>query len=167
MKHDEEIEMLIWDFIDGNCNETEQLRIGALIASDSEWKQKFEELSAMHQNISPELEQPSMRFTKNVMDTIAKTQIAPATKKYINQYVVRGIAAFFIISIGSILAYALFTTNWNSAPSSSLSRLNLSQLHLNGIFNNNVIYMFILVNIVLGLLLIDSVFRKRRMQEQK
>lgn len=165
MKHDEEIEMQIWDLIDGNCDETTRLRISALITSDSEWKQKFEELSAMHQNIQPELEHPSMRFTKNVMDTIVQTKIAPATKKYINPYIVRGIAAFFIISIIFILGYALFTTNWNGTKASSFSIFNTSQLKLHNLFNSNVIYTFVLVNIVLGLLLIDSVFRKRKMLE--
>ncbi len=163
MKHDEEIEMLLWDYIDGNCNEAEQKRIADLIAGDTEWKQKFEELSALHQNIHPELEQASMRFTKNVMEAVAKTQIAPATKKYINPYIVRGIAALFIVLIIAVLVYALFTVNWNTAASASSAGFDTSKLHLHNLFNSNAVYTFILINIMLGLLFMDSIFRRKKL----
>lgn len=163
MKHDEEIEMLLWNFIDGNCNEAEHRRIADLITGDTEWKRKFEELSALHQNIHPELEQPSMRFTKNVMEAVAKTQVAPATKKYINPYIVRGIAVLFIIPILAVLVYALFTTNWNTVTSVSLIGFDTSKLHLHNLFNSNVVYTFILINIMLGLLFMDGILRRKRL----
>ncbi len=165
MKQDEEIEMLLWDFIDGRCDATEQMRIQSLIASDSVWKLKYDELQSLHQNIQPGLEQPSMRFTKNVMEAIAHTQIAPATKKYINPYIVRGIAAFFIISIASVLLYALSITDVSTASTPSIIPFNTSKFHFAALFNSNTTYAIILVNIVLGLVLIDSMLRRRRIQE--
>jgi hypothetical protein len=163
MQHNEEIEMLLWDFIDGNCNEAESMRIKSLIADNREWKQKFEELISLHQSISPDLEQPSLRFTKNVMDAVAQTHIAPSAKKYINIYIIRSIAAFFIITIVCFLVYTLSISNWNSNSSDSVSQLNTAQLHMGRIFSSNIMYAFILINIVLGLLLADTFLRKRKL----
>ena len=74
-------------------------RISALIANDMTWAQKYAELTAFHQSISSglEMEQPSLRFSKNVMETIETVQFAPSVRRLINVRIVRGIAAFFIL----------------------------------------------------------------------
>src|ERR1700728_4810420 len=101
MEQNEEIEMQIWEFIDNACSQADQERISMLIVQDISWREKFNELNAFHSGTSQslELEHPSMRFTKNVMDAVAVAHIAPATKKYVNISIIRGIAAFFILTI--------------------------------------------------------------------
>ncbi len=61
-----------------------------------------------------ELEMPSLRFTKNVMEEIAQYQVAPATKNYINKNVIRGIFAFFLIMISGLLIYFIGQIHWSS-----------------------------------------------------
>ena len=73
-----------------------------------EWKNKYHELLDVHQLMKTSgLEQPSMRFTKNVLEEIAKLHIAPATKNYINNKIIWGIGAFFITLIAGFIVYGL------------------------------------------------------------
>src|SRR5512138_3295643 len=91
------IEKQLWDYIDGLSSNEERSSIEKLLQSNLEWKNKYHELLEVQEMLkSSELEQPSMRFTKNVMEEIAKLHIAPATKNYINKKIIWGIAAFFI-----------------------------------------------------------------------
>lgn len=68
--------------------------------------------AALHQDL--DLEQPSLRFTKNVMEEITRYHIAPAAKTYINRKIIYGIAAFFFtIIIGSVI-YAIGQVDWSA-----------------------------------------------------
>src|SRR5574338_166173 len=83
------IEDRLWEYIDGTLSSSERTRIGELIASQVEWKSKYQELLAVHELLhSTELSEPSMRFTKNVMEEIGRLQIAPATRTYINKRII-------------------------------------------------------------------------------
>src|ERR1700712_3520498 len=97
---DQEMEKLIWDYIDGHLNPAEREKITRHLADDPDWQIKYNELKSIHVLLQKEeLEMPSLRFTKNVMEEIAQYHVAPATKNYINKNVIRGITAFFLIMI--------------------------------------------------------------------
>ena len=86
------IEERLWEFIDGHSSLEEKTVIERLLQTDVEWKAKYSELLEVNEMLqSSELEAPSMRFTKNVMEEIAKMHIAPATKSYINKRIIWGI----------------------------------------------------------------------------
>ncbi|MCW3124055.1 MAG: hypothetical protein JWQ38_3547 [Flavipsychrobacter sp.] len=160
----EEIEIQLWEYIDGTCSEADKARISGLIASNSTWSAHFKQLSAIHASIAGnmEQEQPSMRFTKNVMDTIAATHIAPATSKYINKGIIKGIAAFFIVTLTTILGYALATANYKTTSSPVLSAVTNTLSDAGSLFNGPVFNIIIGVNVVLLLLLLDTVLRKQK-----
>jgi hypothetical protein len=108
------MDILLWEFIDGSCNESEKTAIEKLIAENIEWKAKYHELLEVHQLIgATDLDAPSMRFTKNVMEEIAKNHIAPATNQYINNKIIWGIAAFFITVIVSFVIYGFSQVDWS------------------------------------------------------
>ena len=155
----EEIELQLWEYIDGRCDEAAASRFARLIAEDIVWKEKYNELMAINAGIadSLELEQPSMRFTKNVMEAVAHTHMAPATKKYINPYIIRGIAAVFIIMLVTFLGIALAEANWHTNSSGIFAKLSDYKIEYGRYIN-----IFIAVNIVLGLVLADKVFRRNR-----
>ena len=72
------------------------------------------ELLHTHQLLnSSELEAPSMRFTKNVMEEISRYHVAPATKSYINKNIIRGIGAFFLTMIAGLFVYVLAQFKWS------------------------------------------------------
>ena len=91
------IEERLWNFIDGTISAGEKTAIEKLLQSDAEWKTKYSELLQVNDLLkSSQLEAPSMRFGKNVMEEISKLHIAPAAKNYINKKIIWGIAFFFI-----------------------------------------------------------------------
>ena len=100
------MEERLWSFIDGSASQEERSVIAKLVESRAEWKAKYQELLDVHALLqSSELDAPSLRFTKNVMDEIARQHIAPATRRYINNNIIRGLAIFFVSMIVGFLAY--------------------------------------------------------------
>jgi len=87
-----EIEERLWNYIDGTSAAGERTAIEQLLQSNAEWKAKYHELLEVNELLrSSELEAPSMRFTKNVMEEISRLHIAPATKTYINNRIIWGL----------------------------------------------------------------------------
>ena len=135
-----------------------------LIAENVVWKQRYHELLDLHQSINLiELEQPSLRFTKNVMEEIARYQIAPATKKYINNKIIWGIALFFGTLIIGFLIYGISQINWAAGTDSqSTIGIDFTQVDYSRVFNNNFVNIFMMLNIVLGLMLLDRYLNNRK-----
>jgi hypothetical protein len=162
---DQEMDRLIWNFIDGQCTTEEEELVASLLSVDSLWKNRYAELLATHEMLKKdELEMPSLRFTKSVMEGIVNFQIAPATKTYINKKIIHVIAAFFLVMIFGFFIYFIGQIHWTNQPSDSLiptytrdaSRLNWSKL-----LNNSYLNIFICINIILGLIVIDKFMRKK------
>ena len=67
----------LWNYIDVTATATEKTLIEKLIESNAEWKEKYTELLEVNQLLqASELEAPSMRFSKNIMEEISKLHIA-------------------------------------------------------------------------------------------
>jgi hypothetical protein len=160
------IEERLWDYIDGTCSEQEKTFIEQLIATNLEWKAKYSELLEVHQVMADiDLEQPSMRFTQNVMEEIGKLHIAPAAQSYINKKVIRGIFAFFLLTIVGFLVYGFGQMDWRSSNGDSSSfSIDFSKVDLSVFFNNTYANAFMMVNVVLGLVLLDMYLGKKKKQ---
>ena len=174
MEANEYIEIKIWEYIDNSCTLAEREQTKLLLATNTEWKRKYDEISAFNLHIATNLEteQPSLRFSKNVMEEVATTQIATATNKYIKLGVIKGIAAFFIIMISSLFIYSIATTNWNSIHSSIsikniAEKINLSQFKKPAFSSGGIINIVIGFNVVLALIILDKVLRKNVRAEQE
>ncbi len=155
MNH-EETELQIWEYIDGTCTAVERERISVLISTDAAWKQTYEVLAALHAAMATEPEQPSLRFTKNVMESLAGIKIAHTAGSYINKYIVRSIAALFIIVITGTLVYAFANTKWQNSESHRFS------LNVSDVFSSAWFSIFFIVNIILALALLDSALRRKQ-----
>lgn len=167
MNKEHSIEERLWEFIDGISSAEEKTVIEKLLQTDAEWKAKYSELLQINEMLSSsELEEPSMRFTKNVMEGIAKLHIAPATKSYINKKIIWGIGVFFVTMLVAILVYGFSQMDWNAGESSSFAE-KLSKFDISKFFNNTWVNTFMMVNVVLGLVLLDSYFNNRRKQFRK
>src|SRR3954451_12826938 len=117
-----DIELRLWNYIENVCDAEERKVIEGLLQNNEEWKKKYQELQQINQLMleSIELEEPSMRFAKNVMEKIAQSHIAPATKTYVNKKIINGIAAFFIIVIGGLLIYGFSQINLSATGNNTL-----------------------------------------------
>ena len=167
MNEQQNLEKQLWDYIDGLSSHEERASIEKLLQSNIEWKNKYHELLEVQQLLqSSDLEQPSMRFTKNVMKEIVKFQIAPATKNYINNRIIWGIGAFFITLIVGFLVYGFAQMDWNFQDDSK-PLVDLSKFNYGRFFNNNFVNVFMMVNVVLGLVLLDRVLANKRKKFQR
>lgn len=157
MQSAEEIEMQLWEYIDNVCDDSTRLRITQLIATDNTWKQKYTELTAFNSNLQQlEPEHTSMRFSKNVMEAIAGAHVAQPTKNYINKWVVRSIAAVFILLIGFALVYTLQNLQWSNESTTK-------KVDYSSIFNSNFVLYVVLANVLVGMVLIEKLlFRKKK-----
>ena len=164
-----EMEARLWEYIDGLSSAEEKGVIEQLIADNAAWRAKYGELMEVHSLIDlTELEQPSMRFTKNVMEEIAKYNIAPATKSYINNKIIWGIGLFFITLIVGLVVYGIAQVDWSvGSNTKSPIGLDFTQVDYSPIFSNTFVNIFMMANVILGLMLLDRVLSKKKEALQK
>jgi hypothetical protein len=163
MNTNQQMEERLWNYIDGVSGEEEKSMIERLLASDAAFRSKYQELLGLHQLLGKvELEEPSMRFTLNVMEEVAKYGVAKATGKYINKRIIWGIAAFFFIMIGAMLVYGFSLVNWNATPGTSILPIDIKKWEPSRIVTNTYVNIFMMVNIVLFLYLLDRYLSKKR-----
>jgi len=158
----------LWEYIDGLSSEKEISSIEKLLETNRQWKEKYNELLEVHQLMqSSMLEEPSLRFTKNVMEEIAKYQIAPATKTYINNKIIWGIGIFFIAMVLGFLVYGFGQIDW-SANSETKLPVDISKVDFSKFFNNTYVNVFMMINVVLGLMLLDRFLetKKKKIREE-
>lgn len=166
METPNEMEERLWNFIDGRASAEEQSLIRELIGRDAAWERLYRELLEVNQLLhAQELEMPSMRFTKNVMEEIARFQVAPATKTYINKNIIRGLTAFFLLMIGGILVYFLGQVHWVSNPTDTIIpkyNIDAGRINWGKALNSTAVNIFILVNVVLGFILLDKFLQSKK-----
>lgn len=164
-----EMEIRLWEYIDGFSSDAEKPLIEKLIAENAEWKAKYHELLEVHRSLDlVELEEPSLRFTKNVMEEIAKYHIAPATKTYINKNIIWGIGFFFVATILSFLVYGISQVNWTAATDSkSALGIDFTRVDYTSMFNNTFVNVFMMLNVVLGLMLFDRYLNNKKKDYMK
>jgi hypothetical protein len=168
MNTQHDAEERLWDYIDGRCNATEKKSIEKMLESNLQWKEKYGELLEVNRLLhSSGLQEPSMRFTKNVMEEIAKYQVAPATKTYINKYIIRGIGIFFATLIIGFLVYGFSQVDWSASNGATSQYIDLSKVDFSKFFNNTFINVFMMLNAVLGLMLLDRYLASKRKKLRK
>jgi hypothetical protein len=163
---DQEMEKLIWEFIDDHCGPDERAVVMRHIAEDLAWRNRYIELMRIHEMLhKEELDMPSLRFTKNIMEEIARYKVAPATKNYIDKNVIRGVAAFFLVMIAGLFIYFVGQIHWSNQATSNLIptyNLEANKINWGKLINNTYVNIFIGINAILGLILIDKYMRGRR-----
>jgi hypothetical protein len=164
MNTQQQMEERLWNYIDGACASEEKSAIEKLLDSNMEWQSKYRELLDVHQLLhSTELDEPSMRFSRNVMEEIAKLHIAPATKSYINKKIIYGIGAFFITMIVGFLVYGFWQIDWKaSGDTKNPIPVDFAKVDFSVLFNNTYVNMFMMLNVVLGLMFLDRYLANKK-----
>ncbi|HET6256900.1 MAG TPA: hypothetical protein VFE32_22705 [Puia sp.] len=170
MNEEVNIEDRLWDYIDGLNSPAEKTAVEALIAANAEWQRKYKELLNVHQLMSSsELDEPSMRFTRNVMEEIARYQVAPATKTYINKNIIRGIGAFFLSLITGLLVFCLTQVKWSSAGNLSKKGpsfdIGFDKIDYGKLFGSLPVTLFMFITVILGLVLLDMYLQQKKRQQ--
>lgn len=164
MNTQQNIEERLWSYIDGVSGVDEKSAIEELLQSNLEWQRKYRELLDIHELLqSSELEEPSMRFTRNVMEEIARYQIAPATKTYLNKRIIYGIGTFLVTMIIGFLIYGFGQTDWSAGGNTNVNMpVDLGKVDFTKFFNNTYVNIFMMINVVLGLGLLDRYLSKKK-----
>lgn len=157
------IEQRIWDYLDGTCNPQERKAIEHLIETDPLYAQSFRELKLLNEDLSAgvELDEPSMSFTRNVMEKIALEPVPGSIKSLIDKRIIYGIAAFFVVTIAALLVVLLSQVDWAQPVKSSIPQYKVPEVDFSQYFNSTFLKTFFFADIVLGLYMLDSVLRKR------
>ena len=163
----QQIEEQLWNYIDGTANQQEISFVEHMIVIDEVWRHQYNQLLELNQLLvkDMELEEPPMRFSKNVMDQIEGLQPARPTIQYVNKNIIRGIAAIFIFTILAFLVYGFTKMQWTTsgAPfsfdfkSDYADKFNFTK-QMSGTWINIIL----MVNVFLALLLLDGSLRRKR-----
>ena len=153
----------IWDYIDGNSSPEKALSVQAKIASDPAYGSLYEELLAINYQMNGlQLEEPSMSFSRNVMEQV-KLEIAPVSlKTKVDTRIIYGIAAFFICFILSILGYILSNSTFNFTDIKFNMGFQMEHIDFGKYVTPASIKIFLFVDLLLALAFIDSYLRRRR-----
>jgi hypothetical protein len=161
------MEERLWEFIDGNNSVEERSAVEELLETNQQWREKYHELLELDKVMkTSSLDEPSMRFTKNVMEEIAKYHIAPATKTYINNKIVFGLGLFFITILLGFLIYGFGQIEWTAGGDNKLP-FDISKIDISRFFKNTYMNVFMMVNVILGLMLLDRYLASKRKKIQK
>ncbi|RZK90303.1 MAG: hypothetical protein EOO98_08630 [Pedobacter sp.] len=153
------IEQQLWDYIDGNLDADEAQTIEEKINTNAEIKLQYEELLSLNIAFGKiELDEPSMSFTRNVMESVSIAPAPIALKTKVNTRIIYGIGGFFIFSLMALFGYALFNLDFKTTD---------FDLKLNADFNwekyisPTVLYSFLFADLVIGLIFMDYLLRKK------
>jgi len=153
------IEEKLWDYIDGSCTAEDRQAIGLLIEQDEVYRRKYNELVKLnHEFAAIELDEPPMAFTYNVMETIRTEHAQIPLKAAINKRIIKGIAAFFVITITAILLITLASINWHTG---SAAPIKFTMPDISHYFTGRYMQAFLFFDVVLGLYLFDAYLRKK------
>ena len=153
------IEEDLWNYIDGNCTSDEKLEIEIKIKANLQYSVTYKALLLVHKELNNlAFEEPSMSFTRNVMDQV-KLELKPvALKTKVDNRIIYSIAAFFILTFAAIFGYVISTIDLSF--NFKLPQFNLD-LYEHKIINPTSIKVFLMIDLVLALLYMDSFLRKR------
>lgn len=153
------IEERLWNYIDGNCSVAENAEIEAKIAGDLQYCSIYKELLAVQSQLNLlDFEEPSMSFSRNVMDKVNLELKPVALKTKVDQRIIYGIGGFFLLAIVAILGYAIAMADFSL--NFKLPQINFS-LYEGKLINSTSIKIFVMLDVVLALLYVDSFLRKR------
>jgi len=153
------IEQQLWDYIDGNLDANQSKAIEQKINSDTEIKNQYEELLRLNLAFGNlELDEPSMSFTRNVMESVALEPAPVALKTKVNTSIVYGIGGFFMLTLLALLGFVLYKTDFKS---SDFNWQPDADFKLDKYITPTILYTFLFADLVLGLVFIDYLFRKK------
>lgn len=153
------IEEQLWNYIDGNCDANEKAAIEAKLMVDLHYQKVYQELLLVHQELNAiDLDEPSLSFTRNVMDQV-KLEPRPVTlKTKVDTRIIYSIGAFFVLSILGLFGYAISVSHIDFTF--QMPKIDFAQ-DTAKLFNPTFLNIFVLVDVGLALVYLDRYLRRR------
>jgi hypothetical protein len=154
------IEEQIWDYIDSSGTAGHRLEIERKIATDETYRSVYTELSAIHQQIGEiSLDEPSMSFSRNVMEMVNLEMPPVSLKTKVDNRIIYSIAAFFILAMAVILVYVVSNIQL-TMPKMTLT-ISMDQ-YLGQYVSPVFIKSFLFIDTIIGFLYLDRLLRRKR-----
>ena len=163
------MEELLWKYIDGNCTADEQRTVRGLIASNGPdtWRIKYQELLNLNKAFDEiGLDEPPVAFTYNVIEAIRAEQAQKPLKAGINKKIIMGIALFFIITISGLIVFTLANIHLQAFDISFNVPPGLTLPDLKNHFTKPVMEGLMFFDVLLALLLFDTFLRRKFFYKQ-
>jgi magnesium-transporting ATPase (P-type) len=104
-----------------------------------------------------ELEEPSMSFTRNIMDQVDQ-EIAPISlKTKVDRRIIIAISTVFMLGLILTITYAII----NSGMNYELPKLNLD-MNINKELSSMMLKAFLFIDLIIALLYLDSFLRRKK-----
>jgi len=156
------IEQRIWDYLDGTDTLQQRELTEQLIKSDPLYQQVYEECRSFNSLISEvDQDEPSMGFTRNVMERINLEPVPATLKSLIDKRIIFGIAAFFLFTITALLGVLFYQIDWSETAGFKMPEFTMPAMDTSKYLNSTYINIFLFIDIIIGLYLIDGFLRKR------
>lgn len=160
-----ELEKELWNYIDGSCTPAERVRIEKLLDQDPEYRAVYQELLSLDADLmTMDLEQPSMSFTRNVMEAIQGESV-PASVQ-IDKRLIYGIGALFGLIFLLVSGILLYSVNWSEQSFQFKVDFTVPPSLTRTLLNSNYLTIFYLADVVLALYILDGFFRKRLLSKK-
>lgn len=166
MQAPKNIEDRIQDYLDGLCDEKEAAEVERNITADPVWENSFAEISQTHRLLQSHFEplEPSMRFSKNVMEQISGTKIARPTRQYLHPLFIWLIGGTLATMLLFIFGYSVSLADFNTNPATpfKIPEVKLPSVNWGSYVNQGSTLIFLLLNTILGLALLDKWLRRKK-----
>ena len=153
------IEQQLWDYIDGNLDANQAKVIQEKIDNDADINLQYEGLLSLNLAFQElDLEEPSMSFTRNVIDSV-KLEPAPISlKTKVNTNIIYGIGGFFVALILALIGYVFYHSKLQFSDFNTQTKLDIDW---NTLISPMAIYGFLFIDLVIGLVFLDYLLRKK------
>ncbi|WP_295673582.1 hypothetical protein [uncultured Mucilaginibacter sp.] len=161
------IEEILWNYIDGSCTPEEQNIIKTLIAEDEAYRLKYQELLILNKEfMAIELEEPSMAFTYKVMEGIRAENALVPLKARINKKIIIGIALFFVVTLVAMLGMVFASVNWSAVSAPVNLTYSVKMPSIDAGKTKIAVDGFVFFDVILALYLLDGYLRKKASARQ-
>lgn len=156
------IEQRIWDYLDGTGTLQERELTERLIKTDPVYQQVYQECKSFNSLVSAaDQDEPSMGFTRNVMERINLEPVPASFKSLIDKRIIFGIAGFFLFTITALLGVLFYQIDWSETAGFKIPEFTMPAIDSSKYLNSTYINIFFFVDIIIGLYLFNGFLRKR------
>jgi hypothetical protein len=164
----EEDEVLLWAYIDGDLPVSEKIAIEKLVTQNNSWALRYKEFFELHRLLhASEMEAPSLRFSKNVMEEIGASKVATAVKDYIDKRLIWCISGALLILIIGLFCYGMLVASGSKTGSYEYMGSYLKEINYSAVFDRDFIHIFMMLNVMGALVLADRFLGRDALSRRK
>ncbi|PZP49074.1 MAG: hypothetical protein DI598_08700 [Pseudopedobacter saltans] len=164
----EERDFLLWRFFHKDLSEQESVSVQQMLDRNEDWLNAYTQLSeSENQLFALDIEMPSMRFSKNVMEAIGAEHVARPVKSYINTKIIKALGWGFVTIIVACLVYAFSQVKWISNSSTESKPMELPKMpridvNWNFTQGGTWLYVFFAIVLVCIFVIVDKFLHSKR-----